>query len=123
MKQDDDNTDQDISDNTSEDSGEYTLSSDIEEDYLDNLQKVIHLDQAHCDKTLRTIRVSLPKKHGLVDTVIARTSLLNMRHLDWAIAPPLFKRQKSTINILRESDVVADQALPLHPAGGGQNIP
>jgi hypothetical protein len=42
MKQDDDNTDQDISDNTSEDSGEYTLSSDIEEDYLDNLQKVIH---------------------------------------------------------------------------------
>jgi len=37
------------------------------------------------------------------------------------MAPPLLKRQKSTINISRESDIV--QALPLPKAGGHQNVP
>jgi hypothetical protein len=36
MKQDDDDTDREISENEWEDLGESNLSSDIEEDYLDN---------------------------------------------------------------------------------------
>jgi len=52
MKQDDDDTYWVISENQSEDPGESTLSSDSEEDDLDNQQEVLHLDQAHCDKTI-----------------------------------------------------------------------
>jgi hypothetical protein len=37
------------------------------------------------------------------------------------MAPPLLKRQNSTINISRESDIV--QALPLPKAGGDHNMP
>jgi len=37
------------------------------------------------------------------------------------MAPPLLKRQKSTINISRESDIV--QALPIPKAGGDHNMP
>jgi len=99
MKQDDNNTDQENSENKSEDPGECTLSSDIEEDDFDNQQEVLHVDQAHRDKTIRTTWVPLPKKQSCADTVIARTSLSNLRHPARAIAPPLLKRQKSTINI------------------------
>ena len=52
IKQDDDNTDQESSENDSEDPGEPTLSSDIEEDDLDNQPGVKHLDQARRDKTM-----------------------------------------------------------------------
>jgi hypothetical protein len=50
MKQDD--TNREISENESEDLGESTLLSDIEEDNLDNQQKVLHLDQVRRDKTM-----------------------------------------------------------------------
>ena len=121
MKQDDDDTDREISENECEDLGESTLSSDIEEDDLDNQQEVLHLDQARRDKTIRTTRVPPPKKRSRADTVIARTSLPNLRHPAGAMVPPLLKRQKSTINISRESDIV--QALPLPKAGGDLNVP
>ena len=121
MKQDDDDTDREISENECEDLGESTLSSDIEEDDLDKQQEVLHLDQARRDKTIRTTRVPPPKKRSRADTVIARTSLPNLRHPAGAMAPPLLKRQKSTINISRESDIV--QALPLPKAGGDHNMP
>jgi len=45
MKQDDDDTDQEISNYNSENPGESTLSYDIEEDDLDILREVPHLDQ------------------------------------------------------------------------------
>jgi hypothetical protein len=123
-KQDDNHNNREISKNESEDPGESTLSSDIKVDDLDNQQQeVLHLDQARRDKTLRTTRVPPPKKRSRADTVIARTSLPNLRHPAGAIAPPLLKRQKSTINILRESDVVPTQALPLLKTGGDQNVP
>jgi hypothetical protein len=44
--QDVDNIDLEISKDDSEDPGESTLSSNIEEDNLDNWQEVLHLDQA-----------------------------------------------------------------------------
>jgi len=106
MTQDDNDTDREISENESEDLGQSTLSSDIEEDDLDNQQEVVHLDQARRDKTIRTTRVPPPKKRSRADTVIARTSLPNLRHPAGAMAPPLLKRQTSTINISRESDIV-----------------
>jgi len=101
MKQDDDDTDQEISNDKSEYLGESTLLSDIEEDDLDNWQVVQHLDQARRDKTIRTTRVPLPKKRSCAITVIAHTPLPV-----GAIAPPLLKCLKSAINISRESDVV-----------------
>src|SRR5882757_10661186 len=106
MKYDDDDVDRGISNDESEDLGESTLSSDIEEDDLDIRQEVLHLDQVRRDKTIRTTRVPPPKKRSRVDTVIARTSLPNLRHPAGAIAPPSLKRQKSVINISLEPDVV-----------------
>jgi hypothetical protein len=123
-EQDDDDTEWEvISDDNSEDAGESTLSSDIEEDHLDNQQEVLHLDQARRDKIIRTTRVPQPKIRNRADTVIARTSLPNQRYPAGAMAPPLLKCQKSTINILRESDIVPTQTLPLPKAGGVQNVP
>jgi len=60
LKQDDD-TNQGISDDKSEDPGESTLLSDIEEDELDHHQEVLHLGQASQDKSLQTTWVALPK--------------------------------------------------------------
>ena len=123
MAQDDDNSDQELSGNESEHPGESTLSSAIEEDNLDNKQKFLHLDQTCRDKSIRTTRGPRPKKPSCTDTEIACTPLLNLQHPARAIAPPLLKRQKSTINILRESDVIPTQALPLPKACGDQNVP
>jgi len=121
MKQDDDDTDRVISNDTSEDPAESTWSSNIEEDNLDNGQEVLHLDQARRDKTIRTTRVPLLEKWSHADTVIDRTPLPNLQHPVGAIAPPLLKRQKSVINTSRESDVL--QALPLLKAGGDHHVP
>jgi hypothetical protein len=121
MKQDDDDIDREITTDKNEDLGESTLSSDIEEDDLDIRQEVPHLDQERRDKTLRTSMVPLPMKRSRADAVIARSPLPNLQHLAGVIAPPLLKRQKSVINISRESDVVQAHTLP--KAGGDQNIP
>jgi hypothetical protein len=124
MKQDADYTDgEEISDDDSEDAEKSTLSSDIEEDDLDNQQEVPHLDQTSHDKIIRTSRVPQSKKRNRADTVIACTSLPNLGHPAGAMAPPLLKCQKSTINILHKSDIVPAQALPLPMAGGEQNVP
>jgi len=123
MKRDDDDTNREISDNKSEDTRAFTLSSDIEEDDLENQQEVLHPDQPHHHKALQTTRVPLPKKQSRADTVIACTSLPNLRHPAGAISPPLFKLQKSTIDILCKSDVVPAQAPPLPNTGGHQNVP
>jgi hypothetical protein len=55
-------SDQQISDDDSEDTGESTISSEIEQDDLDHQQEVLHLGQACRDKELRTTWVPLPKK-------------------------------------------------------------
>ena len=53
MKQDDDDTDrEEISDDESEVLGESILSSDIEEDDLDNQKEVLHLDQVRHNKII-----------------------------------------------------------------------
>jgi len=59
MKQDDDNSDRELSKDKNKDPGESTLSSDIEEDDLDNQQEILHLDQICYDKSIRTTRVPL----------------------------------------------------------------
>jgi hypothetical protein len=124
MKQDDDDIDQEeISDDNSEDAGESTLSSDIEEDNFYNQQEVLQQYQACRDKKIRTTRVPLRKNQNHADTVIARDSLPNLRHPAVAITPPLLKCQKSTINIPRESDIVPAQELPLPKPGGAHSVP
>jgi len=90
----DDETNQEICDDDSEEAGESTSSSDIEEDHLDHQQEVLHLGQAGWDKSLRTIRVPLPKIQSCADTVIARPPLPNSQNLPVAMAPLLLKRQK-----------------------------
>ena len=124
MKQDDDDTDrEEISDEDSRDTVQSTLPCDIEEDNLDNPQDVLHQDQVRCDMIIRTTRVPLPKKRNCADTVIAHTSHPNLRHPAGAMAAPLLKRQKSTINVLRQFDTVPAQALPLPKAGGDNSVP
>ena len=62
-------------------------------------------------------------KRSRADTVIAGNRLPNARYPVRARAPPFIKHQKSTINILRETDVIPAQALPLPQAGGDQYVP
>jgi len=101
----DDETDQENGEDDSDDTGESTLSSDIEEDDLDHQPVVLHLGQARRDKSLRTTRVPLPKKWSRADTVIARPTLPISRNLPVAMAPPVLKRQKSALlNKSSESD-------------------
>jgi hypothetical protein len=119
-KQHHNDADQAISEIESEDQGESTLSSNIEESDLDNQQEVLHLDLTRRDNTIPTTRVPLLKKWSSADNLIARISLPTLRHPAGAFAPPLLKRQNSTINILRESDVVPAQVLPLPKTGGNQ---
>ena len=52
MKEDDHDTDGEISNDESEDPGESTLSSDIEEDDVDIRQEVLHQHQVRRDKTI-----------------------------------------------------------------------
>jgi hypothetical protein len=92
IKQDDDDTDREISNDKSEDPGESTLPSGIEEDDLDIAQVMLHPDQARRDRTIWTTRVSLPKQRSHPNTVIARASFPNLQHPAGVIAPPLLKR-------------------------------
>jgi len=78
MKQNDDDTDRKISHDESEDPGQSTLSSNIEEHDLDLRQEVLHLDQARREMMIRTTWVPLPKKRSRPDTFIARTPPPNL---------------------------------------------
>jgi hypothetical protein len=73
----DDDTDQDISDIESKDTGESTLSSNIKEDDLDHQLEVLLLGQPGRDKSLRTTRVPLPKTCSRADTYNACPLLLS----------------------------------------------
>jgi hypothetical protein len=133
----DDKTNQEIGDTDSENTGESTLSSDIKEDDLDHQLEVFNLCQWRRDKSLHTTRVPLPKKWSRADPVIACPPLPNSRNLPAAMAPPLPKRQKSSLlNKLSESDRTpsawalvlpnnwsADQNSPQPKARSNQNVP
>jgi len=122
----DDETEEEIGDDDSDDTGESTLSSDIAEDYLDHQQEVLHLAQVRQDKSSRTTWAPLPKKRSCADTVIARPPLPNSRNLPAAMAPPLLKRQKSSLlNKLFESDCAPSARALVLPnmSSGDQNIP
>jgi len=123
MKQYDDDTDREVSDENSKDPGESTVSSDIGERDLYNQQNVLYLDQAGHDERLQTTNVPPPKKRNRANTFIAHISLPNLRHPAGTIAPPWLKCQQSTINILRKSDFVAAQALLFPKSGGDQSVP
>jgi hypothetical protein len=123
MKQDDDDINRDIRDLDNEDCRETSSSSDVEDHNLYNKQKIPHRDSACHYKIIHPTRVPLPMKQNCADTVIVRTSLPNLQHPAGAIPPPLPKREKSTINILPQSDIVPTQGLPLHQSGGNQIIP
>jgi hypothetical protein len=61
MKQDNDDTDQEIRNIDSEDPGVSTLSSNMKEDDLDNRQEVQHLNKVRHNTTIQSTRVPLPK--------------------------------------------------------------
>jgi len=122
----DDETDQEIGDDESEDTGVSTISSDIEEDNLDHQQEVLDPGQAHRDRSLRTTRVPLSKTRSRAYTVIARPPLPNSRNLPVAMAPPLLECQTSALlNKSSESDhAPSGRALVLlNKSSGDQNIP
>jgi hypothetical protein len=119
IKQDDADTDRESSNDDIDDPGVSTLSSNIIEDDFDSLQEVLHLDLVCSEKRIQTARVPLPKKQIHANTVTVRDPLPTQRHLVRAIAPPLLKRQNSTINISCKSAIV--QVLR-HPNAGGDKI-
>jgi len=101
----DDDTDQELSDDKCEDPRESTISSDIEDDDLYQLQKVLLQGLARQDKSLRTTMIPLPPKRSRADTVIACPLLPNSRNSAGAMAPLLLKLQMLTLfNKLSESD-------------------
>jgi len=120
----DEDSDQEISDDESEATGESTSLSDIEEDNLDHMQEVLSLGQALREKSLRTTWVPLPKMWSCADTVIARPLLPNSRNPPATMPPPLLKRQDSTLpNKFSESDCVpSTRALVLHNNSRGDQI-
>jgi hypothetical protein len=71
MRQNADDTDREIINEEIQGPRVSTQSSDIEEDNLDIVQEVLHLDQTLRDKRLETRRVPLPKKRSDANTVIA----------------------------------------------------
>jgi hypothetical protein len=122
----DDKTDQKIGGVDSEDAGESTLSSNIEEYYLDHQQEVLHLGQARRDKSSGTTEVALAKELCRADAVRARPPLPNSRNIPAAITPPLLKCQKSSfLNNLSASDhAPSTQALVIpNKSSGDQNSP
>lgn len=75
IRQDDDNTDHEISNDESEYLAEFTLLSDMEKDDLVHWQQVLHLNQGCHDKLIRTTRVLLPVTRSGTNAVIERTTL------------------------------------------------
>jgi len=126
LKNQDDESDQEIGNDDREDTWKFTLSSDIEDDNLDYQQKVLDLGQVRQDKLLRTTRVPLPKKRSYADTVISRPLLPNSRNLPAPMTPPLLKLHKLfLLNKLSESDCAPSaQALVLpNKCSGDLNSP
>ena len=129
LKQDDDDTNQDIGDDESEgeceNTGEFTLSSDVEEDNSDHQQEVLLLGQVCRGKSLRTTGVPLPTELSRADTVTARPLPPNCQKPPGSMAPPQLKRQKSAhLNKSSESDhAPSAQALPQPKSSGDQNAP
>jgi len=121
----DDDTDPDIGDAKSEDPGRSSISSNIKEDDLDHHQEVMLLGQAQRDKSLPNTRDPQPKKRSHADTGIAHPPLINFQNPAGATAPPLLRRQQSTLlNKLSKSDrAPSTQALPLRKSIGDQNVP
>jgi hypothetical protein len=78
MNHDDDDTDCKISNDTIDSPGQSTLSSNIEEHYLDIRHEILHLDQTRCDEKKGTTRVPLRKKRSCADSVMVCTSLPNL---------------------------------------------
>ena len=82
---------------TSQHTGEFTLSSDIEEDDWNHQQDVFLLGPAHQDKSLRSTRVPLTEKRCHDHTVIAHPLLPNHRKPPGSSTPPLLMCQKSAL--------------------------
>jgi len=87
-----DKINQEIGDDDTEDTGEYTVSSDTEEDKLNHHQEVLHLRQTCRVKSVRTIKVPVWKKQSHANTVIPCPLGPNSRNLAAVMAPPLLKR-------------------------------
>ena len=121
----DDDTKLEISDDKSEDPGETTISSDINEDYLERLQEILFPSQAHHDKSLQTTRVPLPMKRSHANTVIACPLLPDSRNPAGAMIPRLLKRQKSILlnNIFESEGAPSTQPFLLSNSSGDQNVP
>jgi len=133
----DDETDQEIGDHKSEDTGASTLSSNLEDDDLDDQLKVLYLGQVRRDKSLHTSGVPLPKKRSPTDTVIACPPCSNSRNVPSAIAPPVLELQKSAVlnkfsksNRARSGGALmlpnkssSDHNVPQPKASSDQNVP
>jgi hypothetical protein len=94
----DDATDQAIREDTSEDTGDSTLVSDIEENDWNQQKKVLLRGQEHWNKLFHAIRDQLPKKQSHANTVTTCLPVQNSQKPPGLKAQPLpLKSQKSTL--------------------------
>ena len=91
FKQDDDNTDCEITDRTSEYTGVPNLDPDIKEDNLDNQQEVLHLGEVCHNQKLQTSRVWLPPNVTSADTVIGPSPLQDLGNPAGPVRPLLLQ--------------------------------
>ena len=120
-----DDTDWENGHDASEDTGESTIWSNIEEDDFNHQLDVLHLGKVHQNNSLQTTRVPLLEKRNSARTIIAHPPLPNSRKPPGSMAPPLLKHHKSALlNKLSRSDhLLSAQVLPHLKSSGDQNAP
>jgi len=96
MKQDDEHTDQKISNGKGAAPRESTSFSNFEEDNLDHQQVVLHEGQLCWDARFRTTMVSLHYKESCADIVVTCHLPPSLGQAARAIEPPLLLSQQST---------------------------
>ena len=123
MKQNDDNTDREISENESEDPGESTLSSDIKQDDFGQpaggpISRPGALRYNNMNNKGSSTKGTEPCGHCHCHHFTCKSATFG-----WGHRTTIAQVAKSTIDILCESDVVPAQAIPLLKAGGAQRVP
>jgi len=119
----DDDTDQEITNGDGKDRRKTTGSSKIEEDDLDHQLEVLLLIQACQDKSLLASTIPQQNIPSCADILIARPLQINAGNPAGAIAWPLVKHQKSTLfNLLSMSDCTPSTQVLLQPKTSGVQI-
>lgn len=123
LKRGDDNADHEIQHDESENPSQFTWCTNIEETHFDHQREFLLVGQVCPNETVWTVWVPLQKSYRHTVTGIAPTPHPDSKYPARAMAPPLIKCQKWTLNTLHKSDLVPAQTLPLSKSSGNWNSP